>query len=255
MVARLVDCYIAVSEANRRYLTETKRLPEKKVVLIYNGCDTARFSPRCQQAEKIRAQLGLAAGDFVLGVVARLESGKGHGVLLQAMAQIRQEVQDVKLIFIGDGSLRPQLESYVRQHGMEEAVRLVGQQKDIENWFALCDATVLPSFYEAFPLTVLESLAAGKPIIASSVGGIPEVIHDLSTGILVPPGDAEALSRAILKIYHNRQWASSLAVNGRRLVEQHFSLDEQLVRTQQLYLRLSRNAVTTAGAESLVSRT
>jgi glycosyltransferase involved in cell wall biosynthesis len=238
MVAHLIDCYVAVSEANRRYLTETKRLPAKKVVVIHNGCDTVRFHPNWQSAEEIRAKFGFAAGDFVLGVVARLADGKGHRFLLQAVSRIPKEVEDLKLICVGDGPLRSQFETYLRQYGLEETVRFVGHQNDVESWLRVFDVVVLPSLYEAFPLTVLESLASGKPTIATNVGGIPEVILDSSTGILVPPGDAEALSRAILKIYRNRPWARTLAENGRRLVEQRYTLGEQVVRTQELYYRL-----------------
>jgi len=230
-----VDVYIAVSEANARYLVESKGLPPQKILTIHNGCDLKRFDPGHRPPDGMRESLGFAPDARLLMVMARLEPQKGHRVLLAAMALVRQRMPNVGLVCIGEGALRAELEAQAAALGLLDCVRFVGQQTNIADWYALSDVTVLPSFYEGLPLVAIESLAAGRPVVATAVDGTPEVVVDGETGLIVPPGDSPSLAEAIVSILGDVALRCRLAIGGRQWVLDHFSAEQQVARTETLY--------------------
>jgi glycosyltransferase involved in cell wall biosynthesis len=236
-VGHFVDYFIAVSEANARYLIEEKGLPERKIFVIWNGIDLTRFNPAHPAPIGIKRSIGFDDGDPLLLVVGRLDPQKGHHVLLDAFPAVRQEFPGARLVCIGDGALRGELEGKARSLGLEGAVRFLGYQSNVPDWLAAADATVLPSFYEGLPLTAIECLAAGKPMVATSVDGTPEVVVNEKTGLTVPPGNAELLAAAICRLLREAELRKRLGVAGRRWVEEHFSIERQIFKTQELYLR------------------
>src|SRR5439155_23179940 len=129
--------------------------------------------------------LGFGDDDPVLVVIGRLEPQKGHRVLLLALPAIRHEFPGVRVVFVGEGGLKAELEQQVAGAGLTDAVRFVGRQSNVVDWLALADVTVLPSFYEGLPLAAIEALAAGRPIVATAVGGTPEVVVDGPTRLTV----------------------------------------------------------------------
>jgi glycosyltransferase involved in cell wall biosynthesis len=235
LVGRCVDRYIAVSEANAHYLVDEKALPRKKVMVIRNGCDLGRFDPSATPPAGLLSSLGLDEHDPVLLVLARLEPQKGHRVVLDAMPEILREFPLARLILAGEGILRPALEEQVARLGLTGSIRFVGQRSDVADWLALADLTVLPSFYEGLPLVAIESLAAGKPVVATAVDGTPEVVVDGVTGLTVPPGDARALARAICRLLGDADERRRLGRAGRKWAEQEFSDRLQIARTESLY--------------------
>jgi len=241
VAGRFVDQYIAVSEANRRYLVEEKGLPRHKVVVIHNGSDLRRFNPHHRAPAGMRESLGFGAADPVLGVIGRLEPQKGHRVLLDALPAVRAQFPRVRLVCVGEGALRADLEQRVAALGLGDAVRFVGQQANVADWLALADVTVLPSFFEGLPLAAIESLAAGRPMVASAVDGTPEVVVDGATGLTVPPGDAPELARALCRLLGDPWLREKLALAGRDWVLERFDETRQIQRTEVLYqLALSR---------------
>src|SRR5271166_1970869 len=139
ITGHFVDRYIAVSYANARYLVEEKGLPEKKVRVIQNGTDLSRFNPTHVPPPGLRAQLGIGAIDPVMLVTARLEPQKGHSVLLNAMPEVLREFPNAKVLCLGDGVLREELERQSRQLGLQENVRFLGFRSNVMDWLALCD--------------------------------------------------------------------------------------------------------------------
>jgi glycosyltransferase involved in cell wall biosynthesis len=235
LAARAVDAFIAVSEANARYLIEVKGLPAYKVRVIANGIDTARFGKTTHIHNPTRESLGFDTADPVVVVVGRLEPQKGHRVLLDALARVRAVVPAVRLVIVGDGSLLGALETVSRSLGLADRVRFVGWQSNVAGWLALAQVVVLPSFYEGLPLVALEALAAERPLIATAVDGTPEVVRDGRTGITVPPGDPARLAEAILRLLRDPAFGRELARAGRRLVAGRFTHERQVRETESLY--------------------
>ena len=243
VAGRFVDHYIAVSYANARYLIEEKGLPEKKVRVIQNGTDLGRFSPARKPPPGLREEMGFVPGDAVVLVAARLEPQKGHAVLLKAMPDVLHEFPNARLVCLGDGVLREELEAQSRQLGLQANVRFIGFRNNVTDWLALCDFTVLPSLYEGLPLVAIESLAAGRAMVATAVDGTPEVVVNGSTGITVPPGEPKALSEAIRSMLRSPALRQRLADQGRAHVLERFSQERQVWETAEFYLEaLGRTA-------------
>jgi len=236
LVGRFIDHYIAVSEANAQYLVKEKGLSANKIHVIRNGCNFGRLDPSRAVPLGMRGSLGFAEDDPVLLVLGRLEPQKGHGVLLEALPYVRREFPRIRLVCVGDGCLRQELEQQARTLQLQDAVRFVGFQSNVTDWFALADISVLPSFYEGLPLVAIESLAANCPVVATSVDGTPEVIVNERTGLTVPPGNSAGLANAILRLLKDRDLQRRLAGAGRTLVLERFSQEQQIQRTQQLYI-------------------
>lgn len=236
LAGRFVDHYIAVSRANARYLVEEKRLPAAKVTVIENGCDLQRFASTQATAASLREGLAFDESDPILMAVGRLEPQKGHRVLLEALPAVRREFSRVRLVCLGDGAERSALEAQARRLDLSEAVRFAGYRPDVEAWFPLADVVVLPSFYEGLPLVAIESLAAGRAVVATAVDGTPEVVVNGETGLTVPPGDSAALAHAICRLLRNRDLRQRLGAAGRRWVRAHFTQERQVRQTQELYL-------------------
>jgi len=236
LIGRCVDHYIAVSRANAEYLVQTKGFPARKVVVIHNGCDLRRFDPARRAPACLKAGLGFGADDAVLLVVGRLEPQKGHRVLLDAMPLVHRTSPRARLVCVGEGALRPELEAQVVGLGLRESVRFVGQQSNIPEWFAMADVVVLPSLFEGLPLVAIEALAAGKAMVATAVDGTPEVVVDGKTGLAVPSRDVGALAAAICRLLRDPGLRQAVGQAGRAWVEEHFSQEQQIQRTQELYL-------------------
>lgn len=243
VVNRCVHRTIAVSEANARYLIDEKRLPRRKVTVIRNGCDLGRFRPDHVAPEGMRTALGIGPGDPVLLAIGRLEPQKGHRCLLDALAEVSREFPSVRAVLLGEGSLREALERQAAALGLRDAVRFVGFQANVPDWLALADISVLSSLHEGLPLVAIESLAAGRPMVATAVDGTPEVVLDERTGLTVPPGEARPLARALCRLLGSAELRRSLALAGRTWVLENFTRERQMRDTQQLYLAEWQRAV------------
>ena len=250
MAARFVDRFIAVSYANAKYLVEHKGLPARKIRVIQNGSDLGRFNPAHVAPAGMLEELGFALGDPVLLVAARLEPQKGHAVLLDAMPLVLREFPKTRLICLGEGVLRDQLEEQSQHLGLHASVRFVGFRRNVQDWLALSDFTVLPSFFEGLPLVAIESLAAGRTMVASAVDGTPEVIVNGQTGITVPSGDSPALAEAICSLLRSPDSRARLARQGRTWVLEHFTQERQVRETGEFYLEgLGRPSAAAPGVE------
>lgn len=236
LVGRCVNRYIAVSEANGRYLTEHKGLPAQKISVIHNGSDLKRFRHLRHKSEALKKKLGFRMEELVLLVAGRLEPQKGHSVLLNALPQVRRVFPNARTVFAGEGELLPQLQRQVTALGLQGAVDFVGFQNNMEEWFSVADITVLPSFYEGLPLVAIESLAAGTPVVATAVDGTPEIVIHERTGLTVPPGAPEQLAASICRLLADPALRSKFGNAGRSWVEEEFSQEKQIKRTEDLYL-------------------
>ncbi|MEE9542884.1 MAG: glycosyltransferase, partial [Thermodesulfobacteriota bacterium] len=195
MAAFFTDRFIAVSEANRDYLTGVKGLDTEKVTVVSNGIDIDGFDVKKDfEPGSVRKELKIAEDRPVITVVARLEPQKGHKYLLDAAVSVIKRHPEAVFLFVGDGALRGELEALAIRLGVSENVIFAGFRKDIAHILSESTIFVLPSLWEGLPLVAIEASAAGLPVVATSVDGTPEVILDMETGLLVEPKKVEPLA-------------------------------------------------------------
>jgi glycosyltransferase involved in cell wall biosynthesis len=217
---------------SRGALQELKRWPKllRKARVIHHAVDGASLAPGGPAAE-----LPEPTGGPVVSIVARLQAVKGHRVFLESARKVLLKRPDARFWIAGDGELRGELEALTSQLGLTSAVSFLGYRKDIPNVMASSDVIVCASSYESFCRAVFEALALGRPVVATSVGGLPEIVSDGETGILVPPGDAEAMAAAILRLLGDRELAHRLGVAAQKFTGERYSVEAQASAMAALY--------------------
>lgn len=220
---------IAVSEAVRNYSIQVDKINPKKIEVIYNGICFDKFAPKPKKFGRMPS----------FGVVGRLEIQKGHTYLLRALNLIKD--RQWKLWIIGEGSLRKKLENQVKELGLEERVSFLGSRHDVPELLSKIDIFVLPSLWEGLGIAVLEAAAMEKPIIASRVGGIPEIIEDKKTGLLVEPRDVKGLAEAIRSMITHEDEAREMGKRAREAVVKKFSVEKMAEAYEELYKELTSN--------------
>jgi glycosyltransferase involved in cell wall biosynthesis len=228
-----MDRLIAVSRSIERKLRHEGRdvIP---IDLIYNGVDLQRYDhqvPCCTLPD----EYGMEPGSKIVGVVARLEPEKGHPTLFEAWPLVLRAVPDTYLLVVGEGSRRDALEAQARELRIAHRVVFTGRRDDVPAVTAALDVAVLPSYREAQGLTILEAMALSRPVVASDVGGIPEMIQDGRTGLLVPAHDPEALAAAIVRLLTDHPLADTLARAGHDLVHDRFCIELMVRAVEAIY--------------------
>ncbi|MDQ2966270.1 MAG: glycosyltransferase [Chloroflexota bacterium] len=228
-----IDQLIAVSRSIERKIVDEGR-NTTAVRMIYNGVDLERYDhqePCCTLAE----EYGMEPGSQIVGVVARLEPEKGHPTLLEAWPAVLRKVPDAYLLIVGEGGRRDALEQQVRALRIAHRVVFTGRRDDVPAVTAALDVAVLPSYREAQGLTILEAMALSRPVVASNVGGIPEMIEDGVTGLLVPPNDPPALAAAIVRLLQDHSLADTIARAGHDLVHDRFCIELMVKAVEEIY--------------------
>jgi glycosyltransferase involved in cell wall biosynthesis len=231
----LVDLIIVNSRATRKTLLRGNHwLPAEKLRLIYNGIP---LPPDAGPADRdaIMREFDLEESGPVLGVVGLLKERKGHRFLFRALPRILKEFPGLSLLVVGKGALREHLEEMTRRLEIDRHVRFTGFRDDIPRLMKAMDIVVLPSKNEGFGYVLAEAMALSKPVVASRISSIPEVVEEGRTGLLVPPGDVSALGDALLDLLRNPQQARRMGRAGRRRVERHFSLERMLDEVERLF--------------------
>jgi glycosyltransferase involved in cell wall biosynthesis len=228
-----MDRLIAVSRAIEHKLVGEERTTVP-VSLIYNGVDLERYDHQ-EACCTLPDEYGMEPGSKIVGVVARLEPEKGHPTLLEAWPAVLRAVPDTYLLIVGEGSRRDALEAQARELQIAHRVVFTGRRDDVPAVTAALDVAVLPSYREAQGLSVLEAMALSRPVVASNVGGIPEMIEDGVTGLLVPPHDAGALSAAIVRLLRDHPYADTLGRAGHDLVHDRFCIELMVSAIESIY--------------------
>lgn len=236
------DTAIGVGEAVRQALIQNEGLPPQRVQVIYNGIDLTKFDPDAPRREAIRNELGFAANDFLIFQVARLDYLKDHATALRMMARIKRTDRPIKLVIIGDGPERATIERLQTELQLESSVRLLGQRTDVARLIQAADALLLTSVSEGIPLTLIEGMAAGLPIVATDVGGVGEVVISETTGLLAPAKDDAQLASQVVRLLENRDWGRTLGIAGRARAEQQFSEPEMHRHYREQYLSVARSS-------------
>jgi glycosyltransferase involved in cell wall biosynthesis len=232
--ARHSDVVVAVSSSLQRHLVERTLIPARKVTVVGNGIDTERFKPG-PRTGVLRSRFGIGADVPVLGCIARLDPVKNHALLLTALKLVLAAMPSARLVLVGDGPLRQQLESEVSQAGLSDGVTFAGAFSDTAPLYRDIDAFVLGSFSEGTSISILEAMASGVPVAATAVGGTPELLAEGECGSLVPSGDPAAMAEAIISILRDESLGARIAANARARAVSKFSLAAMISSYEELY--------------------
>jgi glycosyltransferase involved in cell wall biosynthesis len=228
-----MDHLIAVSSAIVRKIEDEGRAGAP-VSLIYNGVDLTRYSEP-DICGTLHEEFPIQIDAPIVGVVARLEPEKGHPTLIEAWPAVLRAVPAAHLLVVGEGSQLEALVAQVAALGMGASVTFTGRRDDVPAVTAALDVAVLPSYREAQGLSILEAMALSRPVVASAVGGIPEMIDDGRTGLLVPPRDADALAAAIVRLLTDHPYADTLAKAAQNLVHDRFCVELMVRAIETIY--------------------
>jgi glycosyltransferase involved in cell wall biosynthesis len=235
VLGRSIDWIVAVSEITRQRLVDFLDLPANKVVVVPNAVELDRYAqPDSLSRIEVLGSVGIPASALVIGSAARLAPQKGLSYLIDAVPEICAREPTVHVVLIGDGPLRAQLEAQADRLGVEDRVHFVGFTKDVPRWLNALDVFVLPSLFEGLPLSILEAMAAGLPVVATAVDGTPEAVDDGVTGILIPPEDSRAIAEAVLRLLQNPKLRTEQGRAARERAGQ-FSLETLAQRISGLY--------------------
>ena len=240
---RLIACSGRVAE----HLRAIGLVPMDKVTVLRNGIRLQdwRDEPSPVAVSALRQDLGVKNNEFVIGVIGRLEPQKGHVYLLQALASFKSSLPAFRLCIVGEGTLREELERLVVKFGLASNVTFAGVRHDMRLVYAAVDLVVMPSLWEGLPITLLECMASRRPVVATDVGGISEIIQPEHNGLMVPPKSSEALAAAIQRCMQSPESTRARVEAGFETVRREFSVEQLVDKVLALYRQL--DAAFTAG--------
>jgi glycosyltransferase involved in cell wall biosynthesis len=236
---------IAIADAVKRYLVG-EQIPEEQIVRVHDGVDLRRYQPHKEIPLFVKGDRGDFKNSIIVGIIGQIGARKGHRYLLEAAWMLVQTYPDVMFWIVGkelDHSKEQDTEQvyrYVHDHHLQHHVKFWGFRSDIPKILANLDILVLPSLQEPFGKIVIEAMAMQKPVIASHVGGVPEIVVDGKTGLLVPPGDAGAIRKALEQLLLDREQRERMGIEGRKRAEQCFSLENTVQETERVYEQILR---------------
>jgi len=232
---RQVDCFICASEAIRRMLV-ADGVPDEKTVTVHEGIDVSRVE--AAPPASLHQELFLPHGAPIVGNVAALVPHKGQRHLIEAATLVIRHVPDARFVIAGEGELRPSLERQIKDHRLEKHVLLAGFRPDILSLHKAFDIFAMSSVTEGLGTSLLDAMAAAKPIVATTAGGIPEVVIDQTTGYLVAPRDHEAMAAAIVKLLKDPALRQRMGAAGLARARESFSAEKMIAKTVEVYERV-----------------
>lgn len=226
---------LANSEAVGRLVVD-EGMPQSRVTVVPNFVEEFAFAaPPDSVLAGWRAECGIAPDDEVVGIIANLHAIKDHGTLLRALSRVLAERPHVRLVIVGDGEDRPALEALARSLGVHPRVSFAGRRPQRPSMHWLFDVSVLASQGEGFPNSIVEAMAAGRPVVATAVGGVPDVVIDGATGALVPPASPERLADALLVMLRDPARRAAMGAAGAKRARSHFHASAVVQRLQSFY--------------------
>ena len=232
------DRVIAISYPIREHLVNDFKVSKVKTALVYNGVDASKFNVNLlpSDREELRRYYGIGQEGLIIGGISRLAQVKGYQYLVHALPSVLEKYPDTKVVLIGEGNYKKKLVKIARKYGVENSVYFIGKIEDVSMALEMIDIFVHPcTWQEGFGLAVLEAMAAGKPIIASNVGGLYALVKEDINGWLIPPGDAEALSQALNKLIGSEELLKSMGGNSKRIAREAFSMQKMTAEMTKVY--------------------
>jgi glycosyltransferase involved in cell wall biosynthesis len=246
----ITDAFIGIADSHSEYLRNCVKFPDHKVHVIRNGIDCSRFVPCPSARLDVRRELGLADQAPLIGVVAALRSEKNLGMFVRAAKKLRRSVPDAHWLIVGDGPQRPAIASLADILRMKDRIHLLGTRHDTPRLLAALDVFTLCSVNEASPVSILEALSCGVPVVATDVGSVKETVIDGETGLLVPSQDVEAMTAAVKQLLSSAELRCSMGTAGRELVLRTGSLQSMVEGYQRMMLELYDARVAVCAASS-----
>jgi glycosyltransferase involved in cell wall biosynthesis len=234
-LSRITSRIISVSEFLRRQLLEELKLDSKKVTTILNGIPVPPMDAGESKRIWAKKKLNLPLNGLSVGSVGRLAKVKNYPLLIEASAELSLTIPGLKVVLIGEGPSRDELSRLVTSRKMESSVLFTGSINNVSDFLPALDIYVCTSDYEGISLSILEAMAAGRPVVATDVGGNPEIIHHNKTGLLFPKGEPEALRVAINELYQDRERRHYMGNNARAEIENSFNVSRMITEYGHIY--------------------
>jgi glycosyltransferase involved in cell wall biosynthesis len=237
LIARRADAFIAVSQEDRRRMIEVEGVPERLTRLLHNGIPAP---PAPDPDRDMRAELGISRDEQVVGVVAVIRPQKSLDVLLRAVRLLRDDFSNLRVLIVGSGDEKEEtrLQGIASQLGLSEIVSFLGARADVADLVRIFDVATLSSDFEGTPLAVMEYMEAAKPVVATGVGGVPDIVVPGETGLLVEPQDPKALAAAVAELLRDPELALRMGTAGRERRRQEFSIEAAARKVEALYEEL-----------------
>ena len=233
LLTPITDGFIAVADSHGAHMITQERFPAEKVFVIPNGVDTMRFAP-VPDAASVRQEIGIGPTDPVVSIVAALRPEKNHELFLEVTRRVTQRIANAKFLIIGDGPRREPLERHAAELGVIQCVHFLGTRDDVPRLLSTSDVFALTSLNEANPVSILEAMSVGKPVVATNVGSIKEAVSNGRNGFLVPPGDAAAFTARVVELIEDPLSAQAMGAGARRAAVALWSVDAMVRRYERL---------------------
>ncbi|HHC73908.1 MAG TPA: glycosyltransferase family 1 protein, partial [Thiothrix sp.] len=234
---------VTTGETLRQTIMRDLQIPKEHITSIPTGIDLQRYSRENLPNQRVqRADLGIADDATVLGIVATLRSWKGHDDLLHALKAVIKTQANTQLLIVGDGPRREHIEALVRELNLQNHVHLVGQRDDVEQWLALMDIFILPSYAnEGVPQSLMQAMAMALPVISTRVGAIDELVADQQSGLLVEAQNPQALQQAIIQLINDNDFCDQAGQYGQHIVQNKYTLPMMVAAMEQVFYRVLRD--------------
>ena len=236
----LDDVVTIVSQKAAETMIKLKTVSANKLLVIYNGIDLNKFIFQDKKVkEEIRKELNLKKDDKVLISVGRLFEAKGYPYLIEAIKILKKKHPDIKLLVLGDGPEGKKIKEHIKELKLEKNILLLGQKESISEYLNASDVFVMSSLWEGLPIALLEAMAGGLPVVATRVGGVPEVVEDVKSGFLVELKNPRGLAEKIVKMLEmSEEERRKMGERGRKIVEKKFSIERMIKEYENLYQKL-----------------
>jgi len=236
-LSKITDKIVAVSESIKKDIIKYDKIDPSKIEVIKNGVDTLIFRPQSKDYELLKS-LGINNDEIVIGFVGRIVPAKGLEYLLEAFSYVKKELNNIKLLIVGDGAILRNLKNYSIELGISEYTIFTGERQDIQKILPCIDIFVMPSIAEGLPNALLEAMASGKPIVTTKIGGIPEIIKDRFNGLIIPDKNSEILAKAIKELITDKDLSEKLGKNARYFIIENYSIEAITKKWEDLYFSI-----------------
>ena len=240
IIRKFASNMVFVAEYLKNDYLEYGKFPANKMQTIYNGISLNEKDANGIDSA-LKKELGISDKDILIGHIANFRTPKGHRYLIEAASIVCEKVPDTKFLLVGeegDGSIKNEVDALIRKFGIENNIRILGFRNDVKNILRLIDVFVLSSVSEGMPLSVIEAMAASKPVVVTNVGGMSEIVIPDKTGFMVAPRDPQALAEKLIALLGNKEKRKEMGQNGKMIAEEKFSLKNMIDNYQKLYEEL-----------------